>query len=128
MPHPKYYNYEKWEFEEYQRKQQQQQQQQQHGHHGGGADDVFDDERTRSMEMRSARDRRAQEEFRSVVHKMSADRELRESMRRQEELRLQLTQAHKIGDVSTVKRLERLLAPDADDGDAHATAKHPWAQ
>lgn len=62
-------------------------------------------------------------EFAALKSTMELDKERRENMRRQGELQMQLQQAHKRGDSETVKRIERLLAPD----ELKVTVKHPWA-
>jgi hypothetical protein len=46
-------------------------------------------------------------------------------MRRQGELQGELQQAYKRGDMATVRRLEKLLAPDEETGGGGM--KHPWA-
>jgi hypothetical protein len=48
---------------------------------------------------------------------------MREDMRRQSEMKSELMSAYKQGDMATVKRIEKVLAPD-EEGPA---VKHPWA-
>ena len=43
--------------------------------------------------------------------------------RRQDQLKIELTQAFKCGDEEKVRRIERKLAPDA----VGVAVKHPWA-
>jgi len=74
--------------------------------------ETFDDEADRKKEIKRLKEQAECREFEETKAKMLQDVSLREDMRRQDELRTQLRLAHKQGDTATVKRLERLLAPD----------------
>jgi hypothetical protein len=54
---------------------------------------------------------------------MSKDKDRMEDMRRQSELKAKLQLAYKQGDLETVRKIEKILAPDEEK----ATIKHPWA-
>ena len=116
----KYYDLEKWEMAEYHRKQTQAQQT---ALLGGSVRDSFNDEEERKAELRRKRAEQEREEFERVKAQMVNDKGKAESMRRQSELQTQLRMAHKAGDTATLKRLERLLAPD----EVKTSVKHPWA-
>lgn len=120
MPHPKFYNYEKWEMEEYQRKQMKDKQRQDDG---GEFDMTFNDEERRRLERKREKELQEQKEFQQLRLRMTHDKSLQEDMKRQEQLRTELQQAYKRGDKATVKRLEKILAPD----EAGPVVKHPWA-
>ncbi len=85
----------------------------------------LNDEREVQETLRKQKERNAQIEFQNVYQLMKGDTSKRNDMRRQEELQGELQLAYRRGDVVTVKRLERLLAPD--DGNSASNAKHPWA-
>ena len=116
----KYYDLEKWEMAEYHRKQAQAQQA---VSLGSSVRDSFNDEEERRVELRRQRDLDERREFERLKAQMAADKGKAESMRRQSELQTQLRIAHKAGDTATLKRLERLLAPD----EVKTSVKHPWA-
>lgn len=89
----------------------------------GSVRDSFNDEEERRAELRRQRELDERREFERLKVQMGADKGKAESMRRQSELQTQLRIAHKAGDTATVKRLERLLAPD----EVKTSVKHPWA-
>ena len=119
MPHEKYYNYEKWEMEEYQR----QQRRAQKSRDREQVREVFDDEAERRRELKRKRELAEKREFHETLAKISQDKDKRESMRRQDELRAELQLAYKSGDQATVSRLERILAPEEEK----VGVRHPWA-
>lgn len=122
MPHEKYYNYERWEMQEYQRSKLEQQQRR-------NADDLdglptsFNDEEIRRRELKKMKEETENKEFMQLKQKMAVNKDIQSDMRKQAQLSTELQQAFKRGDAATVKRLERLLAPD----EVKATVKHPWA-
>lgn len=122
MPHEKYYNYERWEMQEYQRSKLEQQQRR-------NADDLdglpmsFNDEEIRRRELKKMKEETENKEFMQLKQKMAVNKDIQSDMRKQAQLSTELQQAFKRGDSATVKRLERLLAPD----EVKAVVKHPWA-
>lgn len=118
MPHEKYYNYEKWEMEDYHRKQSKKA-----SKSSKHVREVFDDETDIINERRRRKELEERKEFNDTLAKIANDKDKRASMRRQEELRAELQLAYRQGDTVTVSRLERLLAPEEDKGGS----KHPWA-
>ncbi len=124
MPHPKYYHYEKWEIEEYQR-QQRAKQQSLHDydpHHDDGFH--FNDEEAEQRRRKLEKEQKEKQEFALIHSIMKQDKSIQEDMKRQAELRTELNIAHKRGDHATVKRIERLLAPD--EPSQQVKVKHPW--
>jgi Na+-translocating ferredoxin:NAD+ oxidoreductase RnfC subunit len=125
MPHNKFYHYEQWEIQEYQRKLAQDRQQQQQEDEDNYKDYRFNDEEELRRSKKTTKDREEMNKFQLIHSVMKQNKSLREDMKRQSELQLELTQAHKRGDVEKVKKLEKLLAPD-EPSDQPAV-KHPWA-
>jgi pyruvate formate-lyase activating enzyme-like uncharacterized protein len=121
MPHTKFYNYEQWEIQEYNRKQANERQQK------ANSDDFysFNDEEELQRQRRKEKAEKEQNTFNFIHSIMKQDKSLQDDMKRQSELKLELTQAHKRGDMQTVKRLEKLLAPE--DRSDHVPVKHPWS-
>lgn len=118
MPHEKFYNYEQWEIAEYRRK---------HDKAARKSTDVqetFNDEDERRREIIQARAQAEKREFSNLLGKMASDKDQREAMRRQEMLKVELQMAYKQGDMATVRRLEKILAPEEEKGTG---VKHPWA-
>ena len=62
-------------------------------------------------------------EFMTLKMKMLINKDKQDDMRKQAQLSTELQVAYKRGDTVTVKKLERLLAPD----EVKAVMKHPWA-
>lgn len=129
MPHEKYYSYERWEMQEYQRSKQEQMRR-------AMAEDVDDDaggtgrtslalndEEIRRKELKKRKEDAEHQEFMALKNKMAANKDIQGDMRRQAQLSTELQLAFKRGDTATVKRLERLLAP----AEEKVTVKHPWA-
>lgn len=124
MPHTKYYHYERWEMEEYQR-QQQAKQQKLHSNNMGDEEYSFNDEEEVKRRRKLEKEMKEKEEFALIHSIMKQDKSIQQDMKRQAELRTELNIAHKRGDMATVKRLERLLAPD--DPSQQSKIKHPWS-
>lgn len=120
MPHHKFYNYEKWEMEEYVRQQDQARQKQSQSER---MPSILSDEEERRRERKKAKEDQERKEFEALRSRMLGDKDKREDMKKQAELQLELQQAFKRGDTATVKKLERLLAPDEEK----PVARHPWA-
>jgi Na+-translocating ferredoxin:NAD+ oxidoreductase RnfC subunit len=119
LPHEKYYNLEKWEMDEYRRDQQRKQAQRM-----ADVDEFsFNDEAARLAERKRARDAAEKKEFDEIKARMAADTSRRADIRHQDQLRIQMQLAHKQGDLETVARLEKRLAPE----EPKTTVKHPWA-
>jgi hypothetical protein len=84
----------------------------------------LNDEEELRLERLRQKEAKEKQEFHELRLKMTQDKGLREDMKKQSELQLQLQQAFKRGDTATVKRLERLLAPDQTS----TSMKHPWSR
>lgn len=122
MPHEKYYNYERWEMQEYQRSKLEQQQRRANDD-PEGLPSSFNDEEIRRRELKKMKEAAENKEFMELKQKMAVNKDIQNDMRKQAQLSTELQQAFKRGDAATVKRLERLLAPD----EPKVTVKHPWA-
>jgi hypothetical protein len=126
MPHDKFYNFEAWEMKEYQRQQQAKASQQQYVEDDYGASSsrgLFNDEEERRKERKLLKAQQEQQALQEVHQRLVQDRHLIADMKKQQQLQTELQQAFKRGDTATVKRLERLLAPDEDK----PAVKHPWS-
>jgi len=108
LPHIKYYDYDKWEMDEYSRKKQE-------------AEKVKDgstmniasvaaDELRHREEMAERAKRKRLEELKLVQYAMTAEK--REEMKHQAQLRHEMAVAYKTGDEETRRRLQRKLEPD----------------
>lgn len=125
MPHNKFYNYERWEMEEYQRAQHDAQRKRMRQYEDGDPEtNLFNDEEQVRLQRKRQREEEEQREFQRLRQQMAHDSDKRSDMKKQAELRLELQQAHRRGDVATVKRLDRLLAPD----EPTTAVQHPWAR
>jgi uncharacterized membrane protein (DUF106 family) len=82
------------------------------------------DEEIRRLEIKRAKEAAERREFIELKAKMAADKEKQESMRRQDVMKAELQRAYRAGDMATVRRLEKLLAPEEETGGGF---KHPWA-
>ena len=125
MPHEKFYNYEKWETMDYQRKKMAEVQ-------GGvrsslsnedGIYNAADDEANRKAELKRKKEEEEKKEFNKTIALMAVDTERQERMKSQQKLQTELHLAYKSGDTRTQARIERLLAPDVV-----TAVKHPWAK
>ena len=83
---------------------------------------ISDEERIR-LERKQNRAETQKQEFDRLKLQMSLNKSKTEEMRKQNILYTQLQIAYKSGDITTQKRLERLLAPEEEK----VTVKHPWA-
>mmetsp|Transcript_23179 Transcript_23179/g.37789 ORF Transcript_23179/g.37789 Transcript_23179/m.37789 type:complete len:153 (+) Transcript_23179:242-700(+) len=115
LPHMKYYNYDKWEMDEYARKKREAEEataSKDGGSGGSGGDggDVALDELCHKEEMAEREKRRRLEETRCVQYGMTAEK--REEMKHQARLRHEMAVAYKTGDEETRKRLQRRLEPE----------------
>ncbi|RYH14143.1 hypothetical protein EON65_34085 [archaeon] len=110
FPSMKYYNLEKFELQTYQ----QQQQQQHQAAISSSANVSLNDEAEKSREAKLKKLQQEQSDFNAQLMRMRGDSEKVTSMRRQEELYGELRAAYKRGDMVTVRRLERVLAPDEE--------------
>lgn len=117
LPHEKYYDYARWEMKEYEMSKKKKR---------TSAEEItmFNDEAAVAQERRAARQQTEQYEFNQTLSKMAADKDRRQDMRRQNQLQGELQQAYRRGDMTTVRRLEKILAPDEEKGGG---IKHPWA-
>eukprot|EP01031_Cornospumella_fuschlensis_P029049 gene29049-35063_t len=109
FPSMKYYNLEKFELQSFQ-----QQQQQQAAVASSSVNMGLNDEAEKSREAKMKKLQQEQQEFSAQLQRMRGDSDKVTSMRRQEELYGELRAAYKRGDMATVRRLERVLAPDED--------------
>lgn len=132
MPHEKFYQYEKWEIEEYRRKLAREQQKTSSSNDLLDYQDsqfdskfMFNDEELLRQQRKKQKEDQERSQLQSIRDRMTQDKSLQEDMKRQGQLQLELQQAFKRGDSATVKRLERLLAPD--DPSKAIVVKHPWA-
>ena len=122
MPHKKYYDYNKWEMKEYQRKQKSK---------TPTIDDSnleyhFDDEKQKALEVKKQREEESNAIFLSIKQQMREDKEKREVIESQEVLRNQLKMAYRLGNMDEVRRLEKLLAPSKPKSDED-TLPPSWA-
>ena len=101
MPHMKYYDYEKWEIEEYAKKKKEALEEK-----GGGIGDEFEyqEEQKRKIEMK----RRKEMEITRLM--MSKDKI--EDMKRQARLKTEMVNAYRVGDEKTRLRLQKKLEPE----------------
>jgi hypothetical protein len=123
MPNDKYYNYERWEMQEYAREQQRKQNQQVRDD-SSELPQSFNDVAIRREELRRLKDQEEQKEFMALKNKLEGKKDVLGNMRRQAQLSTELQLAFKRGDSATVKRLERILAPEENK----MVAAHPWAK
>jgi len=112
FPHEKFYNYDKWEMEDYQRKQ---------SEVTGGSGMVSDEARHRE-EMAKKEAAKRNKEMQDTIASMRNKGSLQD-VRAQELLKAQMTNAFKTGNTKEVERIKKRLEPDAPErGPAH-----PWA-
>ncbi|CEG40655.1 uncharacterized protein PHALS_10841 [Plasmopara halstedii] len=105
LPHVKYYDIERYELKQYQKKQDKAR-----SKHGAASDKVLgmvaDEERVR-RDRQAMREQKEQEDFRLVMQLMDKDKI--NAMREQERLRSQMQMFYKSGNVEEARRLEQLL-------------------
>ena len=100
LPHKKYYDYDKWEMEEYQK-------QQSVDMAKASASSVLLDQRRHDMEKRAQADRQRKEEMALTQTLMNRDKVM--EMKRQADMRVQMQTAYKTGDMETYNRLKERL-------------------
>ena len=113
LPHLKYYNYDKWEMEEYTRKKREAEAaaaSKDGGIAGGSGGNVALDEFRHREEMAKKAKKKKLEELQLVQYAMTAEK--REEMKNQARLRHEMAVAYKTGDEETRKRLQRRLEPE----------------
>jgi hypothetical protein len=118
LPHEKYYNYDKWEMEEYQRQKEKAQKAAAGGSKGGSS---RSDEFMHREEMKRREDEKRNAEMSYTMSQMS--KEKISEMRNQDLLRHEMTQAYKVGDTAKTDKITKRLAPDKPK----AAVAHPWA-
>ena len=108
LPHEKFYDLERWARAEAARRAA-------GGGDGGKGDEeertVFDDEAERKKEIEAERARRAAEYKREAYDRMKESGDL-ENLKEQERLKEQRKAAYNVGDMETVARINKILAPD----------------
>lgn len=115
MPHIKYYNYEKWEMEEYLKNKDK-------AVAKGGA---ISDEARHLEEMKLKKEEKKREELamiRGSMNKAKID-----EMKQQARLKQEMTLAYRTGDDEKRKKLQKRLAPD-DIRNATGGSSHPWSK
>lgn len=107
LPHEKYYDLESWAKREAQRLREA-------GGHDGGERTAFDDEAERKKEIATERERRANEYKREAYVRMKKSGDL-ENLKAQERLKEMKQFAYNIGDMDTVAKVNKTLAPGQAD-------------
>ena len=110
LPHLKYYDYDKWEMEEYARKKREAETAAAGKDGGAGGGNVALDELRHREEMAERAKRKKMEELQIVQYGMTAEK--REEMKRQARLRHEMAVAYKTGDEETRRRLQKRLEPE----------------
>jgi cyclophilin family peptidyl-prolyl cis-trans isomerase len=100
LPHEKYYDYDKWEMEEYARKKEE----------SYAKSSVLGDEFEHREEMKRKAEEKKKKEFETVKMLMSKDKI--EDMKRQALLKAELANAYRVGDEETRKKIQRRLEQD----------------
>lgn len=122
LPHIKYYNYDTWELEQYQKEQMLKQKEANRKPDfvyddddlglGLGSSSGVTDEELRRRELLQQRQIEANQSFLKLKESMKTDTTgLMKDIRRQDQLKGELRLAYKYNDMETVKKLERLLEP-----------------
>lgn len=108
MPSEKYYDIERWEMEQYRLEQIEK------SNRSSSRAEIssFDDETFVKEELRKQKERQKQLDFLKIKSNISNNQELREEMKHQETLLLQMKDAYRRGDMETVRKIEKRLAPD----------------
>lgn len=112
MPHVKYYNYDKWEMEEYQRQK----------NDAAAKGGIISDEIRHLEEIRHTREEKRKEEMNMVMGTMSKEKIA--EMKRQQLLKHEMAQAFKTGDEEKRKKIQKRLEPEEEK----RSAAHPWAR
>jgi hypothetical protein len=115
LPHEKYYNYEKWEMEEYNKKKM------------SSASNISKTDEMRHCEemARKKEEKRRLEEERI---RQSMNKEKIEQMKRQQLLKHELELAYKTGDEVKRRKLQKQLEPDDARAKVTGGAAHPWSK
>ena len=100
LPHIKYYDYDKWEMEEYNKKKEEATSKK------GAVGDEFEHQ---ELIRKKAADKR-RKEFEMVKTMMSKEKV--EEMKRQAQLKAEMVNAYRVGDEENLKRLQKKLEPD----------------
>ena len=120
FPHSKYYDYDKWEMEEYQR------QKETAATAAAGGSRVMQDEWSHRQEVKARAEQKRLLDLEQTKALMSHDKV--EEMKRQAQLRHELSLAYKTGDETKRKQLQKRLEPEDKQGAAGAGTAHPWAK
>lgn len=115
LPHEKYYNYDKWEMEEYNKKKM------------SSSNNVSKTDEMRHLEemARKKEEKRRLEEERI---RQSMNKEKIEHMKRQQLLKHELELAYKTGDEVKRRKLQKQLEPDDTRAKVVGGASHPWSR
>jgi len=100
LPHEKYYDYDKWELEEYNRRKED----------STSKKGVISDEFQFQEERKKQEEDKRKKELEMVKYTMS--KEKIDEMKRQAHLKAELVNAYRVGDEETRKKLQRRLEPD----------------
>lgn len=100
LPHVKYYDYDKWEMEDYNKRKEESKRKK-----GALSDEIEYQE-----EMKKRAEEKRRREFEMVKAMMSKDRI--DEMKKQSQLRAELQNAYRVGDEKTRKRLQKKLEPE----------------
>ncbi|KAL7487219.1 hypothetical protein ACHAW6_012820 [Cyclotella cf. meneghiniana] len=109
LPHEKYYDYDKWEMQEYERKKREAQIKAGESAAAGGASAHLDEMKHRELMAQRAKQKKL-EELKLVQQGMTAEK--REEMKHQARLRHEMAVAYKTGDEETRRRLQKRLEPE----------------
>ena len=112
MPHEKYYNYEKWEMEEYMKKKKE----------AAAKGGVISDEAKHLEKLRIQQEEKRRNEMDMVMSSMSRDKI--EEMKRQKLIKQEMEHAYKVGDEEKRLRLQKRLEPE----EKKQVTSHPWSR
>ena len=112
MPHEKYYNYEKWEMEEYMKKKKE----------AAAKGGVISDEAKHLEKLRKQQEEKRRNEMDMVMSSMSRDKI--EEMKRQKLIKQEMEHAYKVGDEEKRLRLQKRLEPE----EKKQVTSHPWSR
>jgi hypothetical protein len=100
MPHEKFYDYDKWEMEEYNRRKD----------NANSKNGLVSDEFRHHEEMRQKAAEKQRQELDMIKSGMSRDKII--DMKNQARMKAEMVSAYKMGDDEKVKKLQRRLEPD----------------
>ena len=109
MPHEKFYDYERWEMEDYRRRRAEEEA------GGVGATNTVDvraDEEKMRLEALAQKRAFEQQHLEATKTSLQSTAGLREAMQRQKDLEAEMAHSHKVGDSKRVKKIQDKLAPD----------------